>query len=163
MAIDVGSIGGAIAALKGAADLAKAMVGLHVDNEVATRLSELNSRILDAQSLVIDARVEQIELHDRIRELERHASEREAWTREKERFTLTELQPGVHAYVLKQSAAGGEAAALLCPHCFEDGKKRILGQAPTAHGGWTILSCSSCKFSQQAQSRGNLAAQYAPN
>ena len=110
-----------VSALKSAFDLAR---GLKDIDDAARRNSaviDLQARILDAQSAQAELLVTNGELRDRIAQLE-------SWDKEKARYALREIAPGIVCYVTKEEACNGEPIHKLCARCFADRQKGYLQQ-----------------------------------
>jgi hypothetical protein len=129
--VDVSAIAGTVSALKGAMDIAKAMVGLHDVQAMQTKVIELNSKILEAQSSAFTANDERALLIERIRELEKEVAALKAWETEKQRYTLIEVAPGLSAYALEQGMENGETpSSSLCKLLPERPEVDHVGRAP---------------------------------
>ena len=151
--MDIGAIQGALASLKTAAGIVKAMMGLKVTAEVQGKVIELQSVILEAQGNAIEATTAQYQLAERIRELEAELASRDNWGNESQRYALVAMWGGAaQAYALKQAAANGESPHLLCPQCFAAGRKGML--APVNRNGEVYYVCPGCKNSIHTGFRG---------
>src|SRR5690242_13498159 len=124
--MDIPSIAAAINGLKDAANIVKAMKGLHDQADIQLKVIELQETILDTQSGAIDAQMERTELLQRITALEKEIAEAKGWREEKQRYQLIAPWLGCHVYALKDSAKQDEPPHWICPHCYEDGRKSIL-------------------------------------
>jgi Zn finger protein HypA/HybF involved in hydrogenase expression len=136
---DMGSISAAISSLKTAADLAKGFFDLKEAAAVQGKVIELQRVILNAQSSALEGQSDQQKLHDRIRELETELAKLEGWEKEKGRYVLRKLPPGVYVYSLKKEAADREPPHHLCAKCFNNGKKAILQES-----GIDYMKCHEC-------------------
>jgi hypothetical protein len=137
------TIAGTVSALKGAADIAKAMVGLHDAHAVQAKAIELNAKIIEAQSNAFLANDERLALIERVSHLEKEVATLKSWEAEKQRYELQELPPGVFVRALKPAMANDEPVHRLCSKCYEDGKKSILQSAGTIRGQEN-LNCHGC-------------------
>jgi hypothetical protein len=146
--VDVAMISGAMTALKAVGESAKAMIAIHDASVLHTKVIELNTQIMTAQTSALAALSDQFALLERVGELEKQVAGFEAWETEKQRYELKDLDSGPLAYVLKPDAGGGEAAHWLCATCYQQRKKSILqpfvalAPLPGRHG--RIWSCPTC-------------------
>src|SRR5437660_1565624 len=113
--VDISAIAGAVSALKGAADITKAMVGLHDARAIQAKVWELNNRVLEAQSSTFAAQDERSAHIERIRALEAEVADLKAWGAEKQNYELKEVYAGAFAYALKPETRRAEPAHWLCP------------------------------------------------
>jgi hypothetical protein len=67
----------------------------------------------------------------------------EGWEREKKRYQLEQLPPGVFVYALKPDMAAGEPLHQICQTCYQRGKKSILHSSERA-SGLHNLECHEC-------------------
>ena len=142
--MDIGAIQGALASLKTAADIARAITDLKVTSEVQTKIIELQNALLSAQGSAIAATTQQFELQEKVRALEAHLASHDDWSRESQRYSLISMWGGsAQAFALKQDSANGEHPHLLCPQCFVNRKKGML--ASVNKDGWVVYVCPSCK------------------
>lgn len=142
----MGSIGAALGSLKAAGEIAKSLIDLHDATKINSKVIELQSVILSAQSGALDAQAAQRTLLDRIGELEEEMARMEAWDAEKQKYELAERVPGesIFAYRLKEDTKGTEPPHWICATCYERGTKSILQKQP-AVGRRTGHHCPACK------------------
>jgi hypothetical protein len=141
--VDISAIAGTVSALKGATDIAKAMVGLHDTQTVQAKVIELNAKILEAQSNAFVANDEHAALIERVNQLEKEVAHLKAWEVEKQRYELKEVAPGAVAYAPKESMRGTEPMHLLCANCYQNETKRFL-QAQRSDVGHVYHKCQEC-------------------
>lgn len=141
---DLGAIATAAASLKTAGEIVKGLIGLRDTAMVQSKVIELQTVILSAQSSALDAQSEHFALLERIRGLEAQIAGMESWEVEKQRYQLTELVPGTACYIVKEGVRGSEPRHAICSNCYEDGKKSIL-HIMTDYLGSTHLTCPRCK------------------
>jgi hypothetical protein len=141
--VDISAIAGTVSALKGATDIAKAMVGLHDAQAVQTKVIELNAKILEAQSSALLANDERSALIERVGHLEKELARLKAWEAEKQRYELKEIAAGALAYVPKESMRGTEPMHWLCANCYQNDKKCFL-QAHRADASFIYHKCQEC-------------------
>lgn len=142
--MDYSLIQGTITSLKTASDLARGFLDLKSMSDVQAKVIELQSIILSAQSSALAANSEQASMEETIRELKQRISAIEAWAREKERYALLALEPGIYVYALKESAANGEPPHWVCAHCFNLGSRFLLQNQGDFYGA-SEHECPSCK------------------
>jgi hypothetical protein len=142
--VDVAAIAGTISALKGASDIAKAMMGLRDAQAVQGKVIELNNQILTAQHSAFAAREESTALIARIGELEKEVTRLKDWEADKKRYQLTNIGGGVVALALKERM-GGEPPHYLCADCAANGKKPYL-QPQVAGPDYDRFKCGGCGF-----------------
>jgi vacuolar-type H+-ATPase subunit I/STV1 len=140
---DMSAISGVAASLNAAINIVKAMKDLRDWSVVQSKVIELQSIILDAQSSIFTANQERSTLIERISQLEKELASAKAWEAEKQRYELTDVGTNNFAYALKQSVRGGEPAHYLCANCYQQDKKSILHHMKTASMG-DLLTCSLC-------------------
>lgn len=120
----------AAASLKVLFEAIKAALGI-------AKNADVNAAILDIQQKLIEHKKTYLEL---VNEHEAVTMERDALKKELleikqlqanfKRYELKALAPGFSAYVLKQSAAEGEPAHWLCPHCKANGMIGLIQLSP---------------------------------
>jgi hypothetical protein len=143
--VDVAAIAGTISALKGAGDIAKAMIGLRDAQAMQAQVIELNNQILAAQHSAFAAREESTTLVARIGELEKEVARLKDWEAEKKRYELIQLGPGVVALAIQESMRGSEPPHYICADCASSGKKSYL-QAHVSGPYYDEFRCGGCGF-----------------
>jgi hypothetical protein len=113
------------------------------NSELVAAVSEVNTKLMSAQAVALNAQQEQLALAQRIRELEQKIVALEDWNREAERYELGEARSGIPAYIVKSGMEKGERAHPLCANCFSNRKKSFLQYGLPATRG--LVSCSQCK------------------
>ena len=115
-----------ISSLKGAKDLAEAMVGLRDATAFQSKVIEFQGAIMDAQQHVFAVQEERASLVQKVSDLEKEVARLEAWETEKKRYELKKLGDGAFAQVLKVESANGEPPHALCTTCYDRRNKTIL-------------------------------------
>lgn len=143
--VDLTALGGALASLNHAKNLAQAMIGLRDSQAFQEKAIEFQSKILDAQSSLLAANEERAALIAEISELKEEMARLETWNTEKQRYELQQVDPGAFAYVLKPNAGVSEPPHWLCASCYQRNKKSLL----QAHGrdtteSFEIYKCPDC-------------------
>src|SRR3954463_13080578 len=142
--MDYSLIQGTITSLKTASDLARGFLDLKSMTDVQAKVIELQSIILSAQSSALAANSEQASMAEEIRDLKQRIAAMEAWGKEKQRYALLAVEPGIFVYALKGSEAKGEPPHWVCAHCFNLGSKFLLQNQGDFYGA-SEHECPSCK------------------
>jgi len=142
--LDMSSFQAAATSLQTAGSIVKAILDLRDAAAVHAKVMELNSVIIEAQSHTLHAQADSFAQVSRIRELEDRIVQMEDWEREKQRYQLHEVKPGVLAYILKEGMAEGEPAHQLCANCYQHRIKSILQEEHLAVGRVHLLVCNRC-------------------
>ena len=140
--VDMALLKGTITSLKLAGDIAKSFLELKSLSEVQTKVIELQSIILSAQSSALEANAHQTAMIEDIRNLKEEIARIKAWEKEKQRYKLTSPMQGVILYALKESCSASEPPHWICTKCYEEGRKSILN--PQKKIAW-VLVCPRCK------------------
>ena len=134
--VDMAMISGAMSALKAVGDSAKAMVAIHDAGVLRSKVAELNTQIVAAQTSTLAALSDQFALLERVRELEKQVTDFEAWEDEQQRYQLEAVTVEAFAYALKPDTGSGEPPHWLCTTCYSNRKKSIMQAAgPAAQTG----------------------------
>src|SRR4051794_11490584 len=123
---DMSAITGIAASLNTAMNIMKAMKDLHDLSVVQSKVIELQSVILEAQSSVFSANEERSKLVDRVRQLEKEVAGVEAWEAEKQRYEQADAGDGNIVYALKPAMRGTEQPHYACANCYQQRKISIL-------------------------------------
>lgn len=138
------SIQGAISNLQAANELAKTSIGLRDITALHAKTIALRKVILDAQSSALRAQSEQSSLLQRIRQLEEKVAEVETWAAERQKYQLTEINPGQFAYTLKEQPGSNEPKHMLCANCYNHNEKSILQEEIRYAGRHRVFVCQNC-------------------
>ena len=149
--VDISVIAGAITSLRGASDIAKAMLDIRDHAAMQSKVIELQRMIVDALSSAAGAQSEQLNLVEQIRGLQAELAKMEAWAAERARYQLEMLPPGVALYGLRRGQENGEPDHKLCSKCFNEGRKTILHSRQSS--GQTIWHCPHCGSDQYTGQR----------
>ena len=120
--------------------------------DTARSLKDMNdavvrsAAVIELQEQILSARAQQIELIERVRELEREVAQFKTWETEKRRYKLKDFGENTFAYELKPEAANDEPEHLICPQCYQTGRKSIL-QFEGRHdlSKLAMYRCYSCR------------------
>src|SRR6185312_13471896 len=143
--MDMATIGGALASINAARDIAKTMIGLRDTELLQAKTIELNGLILEALGKAIDAKQAEATQAEEIRALKEEIARLKAWGAEKERYELKQIDAGFSAYMLKPNERGAEPPHWLCATCYGNSQKGFVqGQGRTKDGVHLMLKCGSC-------------------
>jgi len=144
----IAEITGAIQSVKVLNELVKAARELKNFNELVAAVSEVNTKLMEAQSAALLAQERQSSFATRISELEKEIRELKNWDSEAKRYQLKEVAPGFFAYVLKPGMESGEPPHMLCANCFSKSQKTILQLAhgDKADGRYACYNCKVEKY-----------------
>lgn len=160
--VDIPSITAAITGLKTAAEIAKAMKGLHDLADVQTKVIELQGAILHAQTSALAAHSDPFTMMQKLHELEAEVRRVRAWEETKQRYQLITPCPGCHVYALKESHKNADPAHWICPHCYEEGRRSLLlVSGDHNRGAVQIIKCPHCDFSHETTSESETEPKYA--
>jgi hypothetical protein len=163
--MDLSLIGAAVSSIGAAKEIGKAALGLRDFNQMATQISEMNAKLLDAQESLFAHNTQLLTLQQQHFETAQKLAEVEKALAEKGRYALFEIVPGSFAYRTHvdpyASAAGNPGAAepehYICQPCFDgpDRRKVTLRLHPTTQyvvGWWHCPVCrTDIKLPGQAQ------------
>lgn len=142
--VDASAIAAGVSSLSSAGTILKALLGMKVDQEVRSKIVELQNEILSAQSAALNSLAEKAALLGRIEALEQELRSINSWEDEASRYCLTEFPTGVQVYILREDRANAEPSHRLCPTCFQEKRKSIL-QVKNKHSGGESVECLICK------------------
>lgn len=145
----VDGIGLALGSLKSASEAAKALIELRDTAKIGQATIELQGKIAAAQQLALAAQQEQAALISQIDDLKKQVVQFEDWEREKQRYEMETLPPGIHMYRLKAGMENGEPPHKICADCYNNRKKSLL-HVKSQFKGVTHWQCNSCVFSEKS-------------
>lgn len=147
LTMDMAAIAGLVSSLKAASDITQAVVGLRDTQMIQSKVIELQTVILSAQSSALSAQQDQFTLIDRIRSLEKKVADSEAWGAEAEQYELKQIDSNAFAYMKKPEAQGTEPPHWLCVNCFDNHRRRSILQfrESTPDKRRSIHACPHCK------------------
>jgi hypothetical protein len=150
--VDVSAIAGALTALKGANDIAQAMIGLRDAAQFQSKLIEFQAKIIEANNSAFAAQDERSALLQKIGDLEKEIDALKAEKRKFDRYQLRDFGSGSFAYELKASEANGEPIHRVCALCYQQGHISIL-QFSHNSSGQDWYDCHRCKNGQHFGNR----------
>lgn len=138
----IAEIGGGLAALKGAIDVAKGLNATLDAVKIAEVRIELLSRLSEAQIALSDAREEIGQLREDNRALTAEVAKKEDFAAELETYELKSTGKGALAYHPKGIAEHVTDGHWLCPNCAAQGRKSLM--YCEGRGPYTALLCHPC-------------------
>jgi hypothetical protein len=144
----VDGIGLALTSIKNAADLAKILLEIRDITKIREVSADLLGQIASAQSLTLATQRDQSALIAEIDDLKKKIVQFENWEREKARYELESLPPGVLVYRIKEAERGAEPAHKICANCYNKGIKSFLHNLGK-HNGQDHWRCHSCGFNER--------------
>jgi hypothetical protein len=142
--VDISAIAGALSALKGANDIAQAMIGLRDTAAFQAKLIEFQAKIIEANNSAFAAQDERTALLRQISELEGEVASLKAERSRLQRYELKDFGGNTFAYQLKPSEANGEPMHRACPNCYQKGHISIL-QFSHNESGQDWYTCVPCE------------------
>jgi hypothetical protein len=119
---------------------------------IQSKVSELQSKILEAQDIAFTEQEEKFLLSEKIRSLEKEILEFKNWSAEKDKYYLRNFGVGTIVYALKDEPMNkGETFHQICANCYEKQQKSILQfkSRSTSDNSipqiWYHLFCNNCK------------------
>lgn len=158
--MDLTLLQGALSSLKIAGDIAKGFLDMKNTSEVAGKVAQLQSAILDAQSSLFQSHAAQSSLIDEVRDLKEEIVRLKTWETEKQRYKMVEAWTSAVTYALKESMKCGEPPHYICASCYQVGRKSILNPKHDA-ANFVSFACPSCKAAIPTGYRGKPTAKYA--
>ena len=156
-------IPGALASLKGAADIIKVLYESKLSSDTQEKVLALKQLIFEARELAFEAQEELAAVKGKMAELERKIMEYDQWAMDSKRYQLFQpesLQSLVYGVIENQ--AGVEPPHYLCTNCYQQRRKSILNGAVDARG-WTIAVCPVCKSEIRSGYRGPVTPVFVPS
>ncbi len=141
---DISALSALISSFSAAQSIAKGFLELKTLADVQSKVIELQSVILSAQTSALAAQAEHASLAKNVEELERELTSLREWERERSRYSLKQFDCGVFVYELSPSDSRGEPIHWLCSNCFSQGHKSILQYQGDFYGS-EQHSCPRCK------------------
>jgi hypothetical protein len=139
------AIAGAFQAFNAVKAIGKSMVDTRDKAMLNEKAIEFQAALLEAQSSMFAVNEERSSLLQRIEALEKELAGLRSWERERARYELKTLDPGIFVYALKDGDTAGEPPHFICPTCYQRGKKSILHSNQGETRGRYHLKCNECK------------------
>ena len=94
--------------------------------ELNTAIINMQSAVMDAQAMTLEAQSEQSRLISELTELREQAKRINDWVNERARYELIPRNSNQVYKLREDSRKEGEHMHYLCPICYEDGVKSVL-------------------------------------
>jgi len=135
----------AMNSLKVASDIVKGWEAIRSAADREARIRDLTGEIATAYKNLVSALHNETLMLKRNQELEAELVRLKNWEADKQRYEFKRIEPGTHAYVLKQEAVkSGEPMHMLCQGCYHEGKKGIFDRTTQLDMGHQVYECSAC-------------------
>jgi hypothetical protein len=112
-------------------------------NKLPAIQAELNQRILDLQEAVLELQSQFAANSDALDAFKARLTRLEATERERKRYALYEIRPGVFVYRRRKEVKPPEPDHYLCQPCFDKGVKVVL-EAQKSDVGAKMQTCPVC-------------------
>ena len=126
-------------------NLLKAAHHLSNYNEIVAAVSEVNTKLLQANDVALHSQEKQSVLAAKVNDLEKEITCLKDWERERERYELRQVARGVFVRVEKGVTGNWQSAYKFCATCFEQNSKAPLQQEKIQVGRRLSLTCHRCK------------------
>jgi hypothetical protein len=141
--IMIAEISAAWAALNAATKALTAALKTVEDVKAKEAIADIQNSLIDVQTKLLAAQAQYEALTEVKRELEQKIVEYENWDAEAARYQLKEIAGGIFVYMLKQEHEATEPKHWLCPNCFQQRQKSILGKPDV---NLLNYKCNRCSF-----------------
>ena len=153
----------AIAGLKSAVEIIKAIYGAKLDADTKKQVDALQELIFEARQSAFNAQDDLSAVKQRVTDLEAQIAQFEEWSKESQRYKL--FQPtsvsGV-VYGLKESESNSEPPHYLCTNCYQQRRKSLLNTYKHPDAARAVFLCPVCKSQVPIEARGHVAPTFAP-
>jgi len=139
-------ISAALQATKILYDIAKANKELTNYNELVAAVSEVNAKLIDANTAALASQEKQSFLSDRVRELEKKLMEFENWESEIQKYKLHKFPSGAFAFELKPEMQQTEPLHYLCETCVAKRQTSIMQPDGFHDAKPLFLRCHNCNL-----------------
>ena len=136
---------GAAQSVQALSTLISAANGLSNYNELVAAVSEVNTKLMQANAVALSSQEKQSSLAAKIKELEQEVMSLKNWESEKQKYELKEIARGVFARTDKNFVGTLQSAHKFCATCFEKHIKSPLQQESVTEGRQLSLTCHTCK------------------
>jgi hypothetical protein len=134
---------GAAQSVQALTTLLKSANGLANYNEIVAAVSQVNAKLMQANTVALAAQEKQAVLSAKMAELEKELVRFKNWESEAERYRLHALAPGIFAYALKPGMENGEPPHYLCANCMSKHQKALLQVSAESEFGRNYI-CHNC-------------------
>ena len=136
---------GAAQSVQALSTLLSAANGLANYNEIVAAVSEVNTKLMQANAVALASQEKQSTLAAKVHELEQEIMGLKNWETEKQKFELKEIARGVFARTEQGYMGTLQSAHKFCATCFEKHIKSPLQQENVTEGRQLSLTCHTCK------------------
>jgi len=112
-------------------------------NEIVAAVAEVNSKLMQANTVALGSQEKQAELAMKILSLEAEIRANQKWEEEAGRYKLHLLAPGVVAYTLKIGMENGDPPHYLCANCMSKHQRSFLQVASEGEYSRSYI-CHNC-------------------
>jgi hypothetical protein len=124
--------------------LLKTANGLANYNEIVLAVSEVNSKLMQANTTALASQERHAELITKVSTLEAEVRRLQDWSSTAAQYELIEIATGVFAYAPRSRAGKLESVEKLCGNCFTQGQRSTIQQSYESERGLG-LTCHRCK------------------
>ena len=135
---------GAAQSVQTLAALLRSATSLGNYNEIVLAVSEVNSKLMQANATALESQERQAELGRKLKEVEEQLAELKSWKKEAEKLTCVQIGEGVFAYVSPVRNTSFQAQPKYCANCFLQNSPSIL-QESREDRRLIGLHCQRCK------------------
>ena len=136
---------GAAQSVQALSTLLSAANGLANYNEIVSAVSEVNTKLMQANAVALSSQEKQSSLAAKVYELEQEVVSLKNWEAEKQKYELKEIARGVFARTEKGVMGTLQSSHKFCATCFEKHIKSPLQQENVTEGRQLSLTCHTCK------------------
>ena len=131
-------------------------------NEIVAAMSEVNAKLMQANTVALAAQEKQAFLANRIRELEEKITRYETWQATVERYALQNIgSSGSFGYALKDGVETLEPFHYICKACYDKRIKSTLDSHEDEYA--TAFSCSICNHKIFVPKQGDPPIHFEPD
>jgi uncharacterized protein YlaI len=152
MYAEIAAVAQSISTLK---ELLSAAGDLRNRSEIVLAISEINEKLMLANSVALAAQERQSALAQEVNTLKQQLLNLEDWDAEMRRYELFEFPTKTLAYRLKADMANGQPIHYLCPDCIN---KRVPTKLQPITSDGKTLFCHVCEFRIDTEKRQLYAA-----
>jgi hypothetical protein len=136
---------GAAQSVQALSTLLGAANGLANYNEIVAAVSEVNTKLMQANAVALSSQEKQSTLTAKVHELEQEVMSLKNWDSEKQKYELKEIARGVFARTEHGYVGALQSAHKFCATCFEKNIKSPLQQENVTELRQLSLTCHTCK------------------
>ncbi len=133
-----------ITSVENALDLARTIKDIVDDAKLKAKSIELYDAIISLQGNIFSMQAENHTLLQEKNALEAQLMDVKNWEKEKAKYELVEIGPGVHVFSFKKEDAPTKPSHYICPKCYYDDKQSILVAMSIRDDG-SSYTCPNCQ------------------